>query len=305
MNRAQEAHRRRRTVPPSLFTGERRPPAPIVDDDGEPLDPAEAALEGRAAYLDGEPLLMRDFLREWLPTVVKDDSIPAHDRGWAIHRALVFELKELTSARYRPRDDNALLPAVRSAMREARRIAERGGSPGYRHRELVSRTYTPVTKAVETALFAAALAGAAGVANPGTIEAITLGGISLLPPSLARRDAETPREHELVRSHPQLSQRLLARTSLATRAAERAVLQHHEHWDGTGYPDGLAGDSIPLEARCIAIADTYAAITVDRLGRPALSPADALATMAASTGQFDPALLARFVRLLGHEAAAA
>ncbi len=83
------------------------------------------------------------------------------------------------------------------------------------------------------------------------------------------------------------------------------MLQHHERWDGAGYPAGLAGDAIPLEARCISIADAYAAITVDRLGRSGLPPAEALATLADSTGQFDPALFDRFVELLGGMASAA
>jgi hypothetical protein len=199
VNRAQEAHRRRRTVPPSLFLAERRPPAALLDEEGRPLDLVAAAAEGRPAHLDGEPRLMRGFLRQWLPTLVEDEALPPPDRAWAIHRALVFELKELTTARYRLPEDNALLPAVRAVAREARRIAEQRRAPGYRHRELVSRTHTPVTKAVETALFAAALAGATGVVDGDALEATTLrglfadAGISLLPPSLLRREAETPR----------------------------------------------------------------------------------------------------------------
>jgi HD-GYP domain-containing protein (c-di-GMP phosphodiesterase class II) len=108
-----------------------------------------------------------------------------------------------------------------------------------------------------------------------------------------------------VRSHPQLSQRLLARAGLATPAVEIAVLQHYERWDGGCCPAGLVGDAIPIEARCVSIADAYAAITVDRLGRSGMSPADGLAALTASAGQFDEALFARFAQLLDHRVAPA
>src|SRR5664279_4173384 len=76
------------------------------------------------------------------------------------------------------------------------------------------------------------------------------------------------------------------------------VLTHQEHWDGTGYPFGLAGDEIPLGARLFAIADTFDALTSDwpyRLGR---SCEDALAVIAAGAGtQFDPVAVAAFLKV--------
>ena len=73
---------------------------------------------------------------------------------------------------------------------------------------------------------------------------------------------------------------------------------HHERWDGNGYPDGLAGEKIPLVARLMAIVDVYGALLSERPYRPPFSREQALALMMAGRGsQFDPLLLDCFVAL--------
>jgi len=67
---------------------------------------------------------------------------------------------------------------------------------------------------------------------------------------------------------------------------------HHEHFDGNGYPRGLAGDDIPIEGRISAIADVFDALTSDRVYRPAFTVEDAIEEMRALRGtQFDPVVL--------------
>ena len=79
-----------------------------------------------------------------------------------------------------------------------------------------------------------------------------------------------------------------------------AVLHHHERWDGSGYPAGLAGEEIPLLARVIALADACDAMTSDRPYRSALGRDEALAEIRRCAGrQFDPELAAAFVRVMG------
>jgi response regulator RpfG family c-di-GMP phosphodiesterase/serine/threonine protein kinase len=74
---------------------------------------------------------------------------------------------------------------------------------------------------------------------------------------------------------------------------------HHERWDGAGYPDGLAGDRIPLAARFVAVADVYDALRSKRVYKPALSHASAVATIVqGSPGHFDPKLVQVFQRCL-------
>ena len=78
-------------------------------------------------------------------------------------------------------------------------------------------------------------------------------------------------------------------------AAELA-LTHHERWDGNGYPHGLGGEEIPVGGRILAVCDVFEALTSDRVYRPAVPLADALAIMRAGRGtQFDPAVLDTFL----------
>ena len=83
------------------------------------------------------------------------------------------------------------------------------------------------------------------------------------------------------------------------RPLAEAILSHHEHWDGRGYPRGLAGEEIPLLSRILAIVDAYDAMTHERPYREAVSHAKALAELERCAGtQFDPDLVAVFVEQL-------
>ena len=78
------------------------------------------------------------------------------------------------------------------------------------------------------------------------------------------------------------------------------VLHHHERWDGTGYPDGLRGEEIPLGARIIFVADAYDAMTSDRVYRPRLTDEEATAELiSCADTQFDPAIVTAFVDEFG------
>jgi len=106
-------------------------------------------------------------------------------------------------------------------------------------------------------------------------------------------------EHELaeIREHPKAGARLILRVA-ALREAIPYVLYHHERWDGAGYPMGKAGEEIPLEARVLAVADAFDAMTSDRPYRRALSQAEALAEVERCAGtQFDPKIAGVFLEL--------
>ncbi len=109
------------------------------------------------------------------------------------------------------------------------------------------------------------------------------------------------REWEIVKKHPLTGNRILRITRLVSFAVEEAVLGHHEHWDGCGYPNGLAGTAIPLLSRLIAIIDTYDVMTNDRPYRSALPPEAAVAELIRCAGtQFDPELVEKFVEFIGN-----
>ena len=83
----------------------------------------------------------------------------------------------------------------------------------------------------------------------------------------------------------------------------RIVRASHERWDGTGYPDGLAGEQIPLASRIVSCADAFSAMTTDRSYRRALGHDKAVAELERCAGtQFDPRVVAAAVRVVGRAA---
>jgi ribonuclease P protein subunit RPR2 len=106
----------------------------------------------------------------------------------------------------------------------------------------------------------------------------------------------TPEERALIETHPILGEQVLGNVAFLHGEGLAVVRHHHERWDGGGYPDGLAGDAIPLGARVFAVADSLDAMTSDRPYRRALAWEDAAREIRAESGkQFDPAVVAAFV----------
>jgi len=104
-------------------------------------------------------------------------------------------------------------------------------------------------------------------------------------------------EWELMRQHPVFSADIIR--PLFEEGLVAGVRHHHERWDGAGYPDGLAGEDIPLVARAMCVADSYDAMSFRRPYRQGLSYDECLAEFARCGGsQFDPAIVAAFVRVL-------
>lgn len=108
----------------------------------------------------------------------------------------------------------------------------------------------------------------------------------------------SPTEFTRMREHAECGAAILEKVP-ALRAIVPVVRHHHERYDGRGYPAGLCGDRIPLEARIIGIADAYDAMTSSRPYRTALDHASAQRELVAHSGtQFDPALTTLFLKLL-------
>jgi putative nucleotidyltransferase with HDIG domain len=98
-------------------------------------------------------------------------------------------------------------------------------------------------------------------------------------------------EWEVMRRHTIVGQRMLDRVGGTLRDVGEVVRASHERWDGTGYPDGLAGEEIPIAARIVSAADAFSAMTTDRPYRAARDRAYAIAELRAQSGrQFDPAV---------------
>ncbi|MDO8848494.1 MAG: diguanylate cyclase [Coriobacteriia bacterium] len=124
-----------------------------------------------------------------------------------------------------------------------------------------------------------------------------VGKIAVADAILRKKGALTAAERRDIEEHPALGEKILA----SNRFDEILpwVRGHHERWDGAGYPDGLAGEDIPLEARILALCDAYDAMTSERPYRNALSTDAAIQELDLCIGtQFDPALADVFIRMV-------
>ena len=125
-----------------------------------------------------------------------------------------------------------------------------------------------------------------------------IGKIGVPDPLLGKRTPLSAEEIEIVRSHPFIGAEIVKGVEFL-RDAVPAIRGHHERWDGGGYPDGLAGEAIPLTARIVNAADTWDACTSERPYQPAMAPRDVLEIVARLKGtQIDPAVHDALVRVL-------
>jgi HD-GYP domain-containing protein (c-di-GMP phosphodiesterase class II) len=119
-----------------------------------------------------------------------------------------------------------------------------------------------------------------------------VGKIAIPKDIINKPGALDPNEWQIVKTHTTEGQMLLDRVGGFMSDVGRIVRSHHERWDGAGYPDGLAGEAIPLESRIIAACDTWNAMRTDRPYRKALSHEVASVELSGAAGtQLDPAIV--------------
>jgi putative nucleotidyltransferase with HDIG domain len=228
------------------------------------------------------------------------DPVGAIGNYWADHRQpsegemeLLQALADSTAvAIENVRVYEELEAAREETLRCLARAAEHRDDATHQHTERVAR-------------LAAQLAEKLGM-EPEEVELIRLasplhdiGKLSVADSLLLKPGALTPVEWDSMKAHAQAGAAILAGTSSdVLRLAREIALAHHEWWDGTGYPDGLSGEEIPLSARIVALADVYDALTNPRPYKHAWHPADARAEIERLRGrQFDPAVVDAFFKL--------
>jgi putative two-component system response regulator len=126
-----------------------------------------------------------------------------------------------------------------------------------------------------------------------------IGKIAVPDSIILKPTALSPDEWKLMREHPVVGERICAPLK-SFRSVLPIIRHHHEKFDGSGYPDGLAGETIPVTARVLQIVDVYDALTTVRPYKPAFSITDALQTMKqeVSKGWWDPQIFDEFERLV-------
>jgi diguanylate cyclase (GGDEF)-like protein/putative nucleotidyltransferase with HDIG domain len=125
-----------------------------------------------------------------------------------------------------------------------------------------------------------------------------IGKIGIPDKVLGKKGELNGEDWEAIKSHPRLGANIVGNIPSLVPCVS-SILHHHERWDGSGYPEGLKGEEIPLEARILAIADSFEAMTSARLYRPALSLEDVVKELRQGAGsQFDPKLVEVFIDII-------
>ncbi|MEA2288937.1 MAG: hypothetical protein QOD55_934 [Solirubrobacteraceae bacterium] len=204
------------------------------------------------------------------------------------------------------RNPSPLTRTRRAALRASARLRAAGcppapSAPDHLTAALAERAPRLASHHAAVAQLAAAVAAVLGMRGAQLHEVVRaaevhdVGKVAVPDSILNKRGALTDDELEVMRRHTIVGERILVAGAESRRIAA-IVRSSHERWDGTGYPDGLRGDAIPLGARIITICDAYDAMTHARPYRPARPVPDALDELRRGAGRrYDPELVAVFL----------
>jgi putative two-component system response regulator len=209
-----------------------------------------------------------------------------------LHRSLQRQNKRLEQ-KVRARSRTLVAAQVETLERLASAVEYRDDTSG-QHIYRVGETCAQVARVLGFSASYCALIARAALLHD-------LGKIGIPDSILLKPGKLTAEEIAVMQSHTTIGGAVLAggRTLLMSMARQIA-LTHHERWDGSGYPRGLAGEAIPHAGRIVAVVDVFDALTHDRPYKPAWSEAAAVAEIQAQSGrQFDPEVVTAFITLLG------
>ncbi|MGE5556894.1 MAG: HD-GYP domain-containing protein [Caulobacteraceae bacterium] len=126
-----------------------------------------------------------------------------------------------------------------------------------------------------------------------------LGKVGIPDEILFKPSKLSKEEYEKMKNHVYIGYKIANRSKDLSHISN-LILHHHENWDGSGYPDGLKGDQIPILCRMVSIIDAYDAMTSDRPYRKAMTREEAISELKRCSGsQFDPDLVKEFLRIIG------
>jgi putative nucleotidyltransferase with HDIG domain len=261
-----------------------------IGDDHGALTEAEATEEWALAVVE---LAYGDLNVGWLFAARADgERYSAQDhallQGIAAHAGAAFGRSALFA---RIRDDYAKTIAALSATLDYGERAPQGHAGRVmEYAMLIGEEMTLGYESIEQLRFAGLLHD---VGKTGVPEEILLKPSALNPDELAK-----------IRQHAEIGASIVDQIEFL-KSLTPIILHHHEHWDGTGYPQGLAGDDIPVLSRVLAVADAYDSMTSERTYRKRLTVSQARTELENAAGtQFDPGVVAALFAVLDRMALA-
>ena len=172
--------------------------------------------------------------------------------------------------------------------------------------KITSFDYYTYTHSVNVCTFSIALAQQLGFSDEEFLHELGIGSLlhdvgksRISDRILNKRGSLTPIEFEIMKKHPKWGVEILDETDLIETSSHFPILQHHERGDRRGYPSGLSLDEMHIYSKIVAIADSFDAMTTDRVYQKAIDTFPALKIMFSLKGAYDEQILRAFVELMG------
>jgi len=245
-----------------------------------------------------------DYVEQNIGAIVRDDLLPTEKASEIIYKSSSRVMEQVFEA---PRSGKSVKRA--RAMVEATVLSVMKNPDAAWHMlDMASHDYYTFTHCVNVAVFlVAAGRDVLGITDARSLERIGLGGIfhdigkSQIPEGILNKPGRLSNEEfDTIKKHPLLGADIVSGDRRVSPTAAQIVRGHHEHWDGSGYPDGLADRSIGKVIRLSTIVDVYDAMTTNRPYADARDPYQALRVMVNEmASELDVPMLRSFVKFLG------
>jgi HD-GYP domain-containing protein (c-di-GMP phosphodiesterase class II) len=240
---------------------------------------------------------------ETFPTLTEDLAASFYDpERPAVYEQLIVFARELGELYHLERERSAELELVLGDLQETYIATMKSLAQVVEAKDRATRGHLERTQAYGVALAARIDADLASGPELGYGFFLhDVGKVGIPESILCKGGPLSPSEWEVMRAHPTIGAQIVAPMRFLGDAA-LVIRHHHERFDGTGYPGGLAGEAIPLSARIFAVADAFDAMTSDRPYRGALPVDRALLEIREGAGtQFDPEVVRVFVDVMEEE----
>ncbi len=245
-----------------------------------------------------------DYVEQNLTAIVRDDRLPTEKASQLVYetssRVMEETFEDPRSGRNVQRADTMVHATVLSILKDPEAL--------WHMTAMAAHDYYTYTHCVHVCMFlVCACRDLLGITDSAMLRPIGLGGLfhdigkSQIPAEILNKPGRlTEDEFNVVKTHPALGVDLVKDDRRVPRPATQIIRSHHEHFDGYGYPAGLAGEGIHKVSRLATIIDVYDALTTRRPYAPAREPYKALELMLNEMApQFDMPLLRAFVKFLG------
>ena len=245
----------------------------------------------------------QNYLENHLGGVLDNDNLPMKERSKVFYSVSVSIMRETFDSRLPATMDKDRFERIFNMVTASTRFLVKGGSIKSLAK-FISHDYKTYSHCVHVFVFTSAILQTFGLEEE-TITQAGMGamlhdiGKTVIPREILNKNGSlTLKEREVIQTHPIKGVALCSQMPLSQEAVN-VILFHHEKLDGSGYPAGLEGDTIPLAVKASSLADIYDALTTDRPYAQARSPFEALSTMRDEmTDALDQEVLKRFVMVL-------